>query len=95
MTYKLNFDRKALKEWHKLGDTIRAQFKKKLAERLENPHIPADRLKGYTDPLYKIKLRTAGYRLVYQVNDDEIIILVLSVGKREREEAYINAKNRM
>ena len=32
MTYELEFDPRALKEWHKLGDTIRQQFKKKLAE---------------------------------------------------------------
>jgi mRNA interferase RelE/StbE len=30
MTYSLEFDARALKEWHKLGDTVRAQFKKKL-----------------------------------------------------------------
>ncbi len=35
MTYELAFDRRALKEWQKLGHTIREQFKKKLAERLE------------------------------------------------------------
>lgn len=39
MTYELAFDRRALKEWQKLGHTIREQFKKKLAERLENPYM--------------------------------------------------------
>jgi len=28
MTYSLEFDRRALKEWNKLGDTVRQQFKK-------------------------------------------------------------------
>ena len=37
MTFSLEFDQRALKEWHKLGDTIRQQFKKKLAEILVNP----------------------------------------------------------
>jgi mRNA interferase RelE/StbE len=37
MTYSLEFDQRALKEWHKLGDTIRQQLKKKLAEILVNP----------------------------------------------------------
>ncbi len=32
MTFSLEFDQRALKEWHKLGDTVRQQFKKKLAE---------------------------------------------------------------
>ncbi|EOE3097005.1 type II toxin-antitoxin system RelE/ParE family toxin, partial [Klebsiella pneumoniae] len=41
MTYKLAFNESALKEWKKLGHTIREQFKKKLAERLLNPRVPA------------------------------------------------------
>ena len=30
--------------------------------------------------MYKIKLRTAGYRLAYEVIDDEIIVYVLAIG---------------
>ncbi|OOR98870.1 addiction module toxin RelE [Haemophilus paracuniculus] len=95
MIYKLKFQRKALKEWEKLGEPIKAQFKKKLTERLSNPHIAGDRLKGNLANLYKIKLKTAGYRLVYEVNDGEITVLVLAVGKRERSEVYQNALNRL
>lgn len=72
MTYELAFDRRALKEWQKLGHTIREQFKKKLAERLENPRVPAARLHGHADR-YKIKLRASGYRLVYQVIDEKVV----------------------
>jgi len=45
MTYSLEFDRRALKEWNKLGDTVRQQFKKKLLEVLESPRIEANRLR--------------------------------------------------
>lgn len=93
MTYSLKFHEKALKEWKKLGEPVKAQLKKKLLERLENPHIQADRLSGFSTALYKIKLRSASYRLVYEVIDDEICVLVLSVGKRNCSEAYGNAKN--
>ena len=65
MSYELAFDSRALKEWQKLGHTVREQFKKKLSERLINPRVPAARLHGHTDR-YKIKLRASGYRLVYQ-----------------------------
>lgn len=44
---------------------------------------------------YKIKLRSAGYRLVYQVLEHEIVVLVLAVGKRERSEVYQAAKDRL
>ncbi len=40
---------------------------------------------------YKIKLRSSGIRLIYLVRDQEIVILVLSIGRREREEAYDEA----
>lgn len=64
--YKLDFVPSAFKEWKKLGTTIKEQFKKKLSERMKDPHIPKDRLSGGMN-LYKIKLRSIGYRLVYQV----------------------------
>ena len=92
-TYELDFTPSALKEWKKLGSTLKEQFKKKLNERLHNPRVPKDRLSGDTN-LYKIKLRSAGYRLVYEVNDHIITILVLSVGKRERSEVYKKAFQR-
>ncbi|WP_024873608.1 type II toxin-antitoxin system RelE family toxin [Tolumonas lignilytica] len=94
MTYKLDFKKSALKEWQKLGSTIREQLKKKLAERLENPHVPAAKLSG-ADNLYKIKLRQSGYRLVYQVEDNIITVVVLSIGKRERNDVYKSALGRI
>ena len=94
MTYKLDFKKSAYKEWNKLGTTLREQFKKKLLERLENPHVPASKLSG-ADNLYKIKLRQSGYRLVYKVEDDIIIVTVLAVGKRERSDVYKKAIHRI
>ena len=44
---------------------------------------------------YKIKLRSIGYRLVYKVNDDILFVTVISIGKRERLEAYRQALRRM
>lgn len=95
MSYKLKFHAKALKEWQKLGEPIKTQLKKKLAERLINPHIQADKLSGFSTQLYKIKLRSVGYRLVYEVNDEEITVLVLSVGKRDKLQVYENARYRI
>ena len=87
MSYELEFLPSALKEWQKLDNSIKAQFKKKLNERLENPKVIKDKLRGYED-VYKIKLRDVGYRLAYQVKDREIVVLVLVVGKRENNEVY-------
>lgn len=93
MTYRLKFLPAALKEWEKLGAPIKNQFKKKLAERLENPRVPADKLTGY-DSVYKIKLRSAGYRLAYEVMDNQLLVYVLAVGKRDKSKVYASLKRR-
>ncbi|MDE9568871.1 type II toxin-antitoxin system RelE family toxin, partial [Xenorhabdus bovienii] len=76
-----------------LGYTIREQLKKKLAERLKNPHVPASRLSGRTNR-YKIKLKSSGYRLVYEINDNKVVLLVIVVGKRADDEIYKLADKR-
>lgn len=93
MIYELAFLDEALKEWRKLDNVTRDQFKSKLKERLDNPRIPSARLYGAKER-YKIKLRNAGYRLVYQVRDQELLVLVVAVGKRERNEVYKLAERR-
>lgn len=94
MTYSLEFDARALKEWHKLGDTVRQQLKKKLVAILLNPRNEANRLHGLPD-CYKIKLRSSGYRLVYQVIDQEVVVFIVAVDKREREAVYRKAAERL
>jgi mRNA interferase RelE/StbE len=93
MAYELAFRDEALKEWRKLDITTREQFKAKLAERLTNPRVPSARLHGAKDR-YKIKLRSAGFRLVYEVQDRELVVLVVAVGKRERNDVYKTAARR-
>ena len=83
MHYELQFKPKALKEWSRLDSGIKEQFKKKLKERLTNPRVAKDRLRGYAN-VYKIKLRGCGYRLAYEVKEKEIIVLVLKIGKRDK-----------
>jgi mRNA interferase RelE/StbE len=94
MSYELVFKSEAKKEWDKINSTIREQFKKKLIERIEEPRIESARLNGMQD-CYKIKLRNAGYRLVYQVRDNELIVSVIAVGKRERNAVYKAAIKRV
>jgi mRNA interferase RelE/StbE len=93
MTYNLKFLPSAFKEWNRLDTTIKKQLKKKLAERLVNPHVPSARLSGFENH-YKIKLRALGYRLVYEVLNPEKSLLVIAVGKREKNSIYSTAKSR-
>jgi mRNA interferase RelE/StbE len=93
MSYKLSFHPDALLEWRKLDATVSEQFKKKLAERLQHPRVPAAQLSGHKDR-YKIKLRSVGYRLVYEVRDGVLLVIVVAVGKRERNAVYRMAAKR-
>lgn len=94
MTFRLVFKQDAKKEWDGLDAPVRRLFANKLRERLENPRIEAARLSGMKD-CYKIKLRRAGFRLVYQVRDDELVVAVVAVGKRERNQVYNAAIRRI
>lgn len=94
MKYKLDFLTQALKEWKALDKSIQTQFKNKLQERLDNPHIPASRLSG-EKKRYKIKLRSVGYRLVYEIIDDELVVVIIAVGKREKNKIYGAANSRI
>jgi len=91
--YALKFLPTALKEWKKLDQTIQKQMKKKLIERLDHPHVETSRLRGFSNH-YKIKLRSSGYRLVYEVVDREVYVLVIAVGKRDKDSVYRKAVKR-
>ena len=93
MSYKLSFHPDALAEWRKLDETVGVQFKKKLAERLQHPRVPTAQLSGHKDR-YKIRLRSVGYRLVYEVRDAVLLVIVVAVGKRERNAVYRVAAKR-
>jgi mRNA interferase RelE/StbE len=94
MTYSLEFKKSALKEWNKLNHTVKQQFKKRLSERLKNPHVPSAALSGAPN-IYKIKLRQLGYRLVYSVSDKTVTVTIVAVGKRNKNAVYNIALTRL
>ena len=77
-----------------MDSSIREPFKKKLAERLENPRVPAAALRGMPD-CYKIKLLSLGYRLVYRVDAQEVFVTVIAAGKRDKARVYGAARQRL
>lgn len=93
MRFELGFVDEALAEWRKLDGSIREQFKRKLEERLANPRVPSAKLSGHPDR-YKVKLRSIGYPLAYEVRDQQLLVVVIAVGKRERNAVYKAADKR-
>jgi mRNA interferase RelE/StbE len=88
--YSVVFRPHAAKSFKKLDTADQRQIARKLHERSANPNVPGDRVREIPNA-YKIKLRSSGIRLIYQTRENELVILVLAIGKREREEAYKDA----
>ena len=93
-SYRLQFLPAAKAEWDKLDGSIRQQFAKVLLRRLDEPRVPAAALTAMPD-CYKIKLRSTGFRLVYRVQDDVLVLLTVAVGKRDKSAVYDTAKLRV
>ena len=86
--YRLQFVPSAWAEWQKLDGSVKEPLRKLLKKRLNNPHVPGAALHGALTGHYKIKLNKQGYRLVYGVQDDVLIVMVMAVDRREDSLVY-------
>lgn len=93
-TYGLAFMPEALAEWHALDGSVKATLKKSLAKRLVQPHQPGSRLNGELGQCYKIKLLKHGYRLVYTVEEEMLVVLVIAIDRRADNDVYRSALRR-
>mgnify|MGYP002135982499 CR=1 FL=1 len=78
-----------------MDGSVKETLRKLLKKRLDNPHVPGCELHGALVGHYKIKLRKQGYRLVYGVQDDVLIVMVMAVDKREDGAVYQSAMSRL
>ena len=93
--YRLQVRPEALAEWNGLDGSVKEVLRKLLKKRLEQPRLPGAELRGDLRDCYKIKLLKQGYRLVYQVQDDVLVVLVLAVSRREDMRVYEAAVERL
>ena len=93
--YKLKFVPDALAEWDDLDGSVKEPLRKLLKKRLDEPRVPGAELRGELKDCYKIKLRKQGYRLVYEIQNDALVVLVLAVDKREGAAVYSAAIQRL
>lgn len=96
MSYSIEITPSARREWKKLDQDIKRQVVRKLEKLRDNPRILASSLSDLPD-CYKIKLRSKGYRIVYQVFDDRLVILIVAAAKRDgsKDDVYATAKLRL
>ncbi len=93
--YRLQFVPSAWAEWQALDGSVKEPLRKLLQKRLDNPHVPGSELRGALAGHYKIKLRKQGYRLVYGVQDDSVLVMVMALDKREDSAVYQSALARV
>ncbi|GAB4173422.1 MAG: hypothetical protein Kow00100_15050 [Geothermobacteraceae bacterium] len=83
MPYSLKIKRSALKEIQRLDKTDRLRVIEAIDRLCDNPHV-GKLLKGEFSGLRRI--RVGNLRVVYEINEGEVLILVLRVA--QRKDAY-------
>lgn len=63
-----------------------------LAKRLENPRVSSSIVSGFDGNVYRLKLASHGLRLIYVVLEEDQVIYIVAVGKREDFLVYRKAK---
>ena len=82
MAWQLAIHPAAEKEWARLDNSVKSRFKTKLAERMENPRVANAALSGAPD-LFKIKITTPQFRLVYHVDEAQRRLTIMAVTSRD------------
>ena len=82
--YELHFLSNAQKELKKLDSVAQKIIKEKLLLLIENPDILKNNIKALKGEYKgKFRLRINQYRVVFQVRDNELIIVVIRIGHRK------------
>jgi mRNA interferase RelE/StbE len=95
VAYTLKFLPEALAEWQALDGSVKEPLRKLLKKRLDNPHVPGGALHGDLKGYYKIQLLKQGVHLVYGVEDDVLIVMVMAVDRRENSRVYQSTLDRL
>lgn len=74
----------AEKEFHKLDKSVRNQIEKYLTklQELDNPRLKGEQLKGNLASFWRYRI--GNYRLICNIDDDKMLIIVLHIGHRSK-----------
>ena len=82
--YSLKFLTSAKKEFKKLDFVIQKQIKEKLIILVENPDVLKNNIKALKGKHKgKFRLRINQYRVIFHIEDDNLIITIVRVGHRK------------
>jgi mRNA interferase RelE/StbE len=78
--YSIEFLRTALKELSKLPEDIQQRIAAKIEELKTNPYLPG--VKALKNGDGRLCLRVGDYRVIYRIEDDKLVIIIIKVGHR-------------
>ncbi len=82
--YSLKFLTSAKKEFKKLDFVVQKQIKEKLIILVENPDVLKNNIKALKGKHKgKFRLRINQYRVIFHIEDDNLIITIVRVGHRK------------
>lgn len=79
--YKIEFLKTAEKEFYKLPKEIQKRIANKLESLRINPY-PSD-VKALKNGEGRLRVRVGDYRMIYRVENDRLVILIIKVGHRK------------
>ncbi len=83
MAYRVRLHKRATKALLSLPKPLRTEFGRRIDLLAENPYrhpaLDIKRLQGF-DAIYR--LRIGQYRLIYEIVDEELLVIVLKIGPR-------------
>lgn len=88
MTYRLIIQPDAVKAMNKIPEPVRSRLGQRMESLTRHPRPPgAIKLQG---PVELYRIRVGGYRVIYQIHDDVLEVVVVRVGSRG--DVYRNLK---
>jgi mRNA interferase RelE/StbE len=82
-SYKLIYTDDAMKELEDLDNSVRSLILRWMRKNIENTANPRSHGKGLSDNRAGFwRYRVGSYRVIVSINDDQLIVLAVKVGKR-------------
>lgn len=98
MVYEIKFLPEAAREFEALDGSLKKLAAKQIDKLAEKPELgePLGKRMGIDLTGYrKIYFGKRGYRIVYEIQRQKLVILIIGIGKRERAEIYREVAQRL
>lgn len=78
--YTVEFTRKAARQFKKLSKNIQVRISSQIDKLSFDPRLPGSKKLTGQEEIYRI--RVGDYRVLYKIEEDKLVILVVEVGHR-------------